>query len=221
MTLAEWLSGFWHAAYLTGLIAVLLWLATRVVEIRKGRRDRLERREQFIRALFFEIDYNTRDMEIFARKSPEMSVVEAKMRSDRAFIPHITDARHTEIYTTNIASLHFLDRVILGDVVEFYGELAKLKSQIDGLDKPSFVTISDDGRIAAISRIGGVAGRCGLLGRKIIADMNSTYPQLSLMRSKRSNGADDGAEAANEALLRLASEKDRVGSAHDDLRSRS
>jgi hypothetical protein len=108
--------------------AIATYILTRLWEARKARVERERQREQFLRALYFEIHFNTQGMERFAEKNPNMTTISDALRIDETLIPHIIDARHTEIYTSNITSIHHLDKDIIGEVVTLNGDLAKLKA---------------------------------------------------------------------------------------------
>jgi len=80
-------------------VAAMLWLASRGYESVRRRADAARQRQALIRALFAEIDFNTRDLEIFVRES-DLGAVRRRILEDAdgTLVPHITDARHTEIY---------------------------------------------------------------------------------------------------------------------------
>ena len=124
-----------------GLVTILLWILSRVWDIWRDWDKRKKQQAAYIRALFAEIDFNTADMSRFLSSAPPLSAFE-KLFKDPGFIPHITDARHTDVYRTSMSELSVLSDDLIGDIVRFYGDLEKVRNQIAGLLLPSFAVIS-------------------------------------------------------------------------------
>lgn len=167
-----------------------LWLMKEFVE--GWRRSRLAKKQQnnLVRALYSEIDFNTRDMEEFLAKSPNEEKLRDAMSANPKLVPHITDARHTEIYRNRIGELHSMKDTSLSGMVHFYGMLEKIKVQIDAVNYPSYRSLSIDGRMYAvvvIVRTSIIAKRFGLV---VLADMERDYKKLNLKRFDRKDDAD-------------------------------
>ncbi|XDA96547.1 hypothetical protein AB1M95_10385 [Sulfitobacter sp. LCG007] len=139
----------WDRALLTAAVTVALFLVTSVIA---WYRNRYERRN-LIRALYSEIDFNTRDLEFFRTGSADIELIRQHLDTNPDGTPHITDAHHTAIYSANLNRLHHLSDDLIAKVVLFYGLLGKLKAQIDGVGQMSFQRISLDGKILTIERI--------------------------------------------------------------------
>jgi len=172
------------AALLGGLVAVGLWILARGYELFTERRQRKSVGRNFIRALYAEIDFNTRDMELFL-SIPFPPALEMALREDTKLVPHIVDARHTDFYRSNISSLHHVSDDLIGNVVHFYGMLERIASQIDGLDRPAFLSISADSRITAVRRIYDTARDCEKSGKHLLDQLAAENDTLKLVRIDR------------------------------------
>lgn len=172
------------AALLGGLVAVALWILARGYELFTERRQRKAVRRNFIRALFAEIDFNTRDMELFL-STPFPPALEMALREDNKLVPHIVDARHTDFYRSNISNLHHVSDDLIGNVVHFYGMLERIASQIEGLDRPAFLSISPDSRIMAVRRIYDTARDCEKSGKHLLEQLSGENDTLKLVRIDR------------------------------------
>ena len=164
-------------AFLAPTIVFGFWLVRRLMDAERERKA-------LVRALFAEIDFNTKDMEIFLDRTP-MSEVMAAVEKNPELIPHITDARHTEIYRSRVGNLHHVTNQTLGKMVQFYGLLEKIRVQIDAIQLPSYGTISTAGRRLAIVRIVHAAEEAEACGLSILAEMQRDYGDLRLERLKR------------------------------------
>lgn len=111
------------------------------------------RRRRLIAALYSEIIYNTTDLKHFLETAdrPEDLARVLEGRASKAL--HMTDARHTAIYSQNIQQLSMLPQVAIMDLVAFYAQLEKIKAQVDAVSDESFKQISDAGRTKVILRI--------------------------------------------------------------------
>ena len=138
--------------YITAIVAIGLWTLTKISEFVTGLMTRRRIKSSVLRSLFSEVDYNIRDLEVFLRNSPDIDDLKLKLE-DKNLIPHMTDARHTAIYHANISNLHHMEDDLIQDLVAFYGGLADIRSQIDGVLMPSYKTISVEGQAAAIKHL--------------------------------------------------------------------
>ncbi len=137
------------------------------------------------------------------------------------FIPHITDARHTEVYRSRIGELHAVASDgaglsdLVGELVRFYGELEKVTQQIEGLMKPSFAHISTKGKVATIGTIYRSCEVCERIGTALLREMELRYAHLRLSRNNkgahmlRATGAGTTEDLENR-LKKLSSDLDRV-----------
>jgi hypothetical protein len=141
-------------------------------------------RRRLIRALFAEIDFNTRDMETFRRSSPSREVLQAALGANPDLVPHVTDARHTEIYRQHIASLHFIPGHLLHQVIDYYGLLEKIRVQVEGLNYDSYKTLSLAGRVRAVDLLRTTSADAETSGKALMAAFRRTFPRLKLTRYK-------------------------------------
>lgn len=199
-----------------GVVTVFLWVASRLFDLVMAYRHRVADRNAFIRAIYAEVDFNTFDMTRFLDATISLERL-SDLFQDPEFVPHITDARHTEIYRSRIDELHFViddgksDHSLVGDMVRFYGELEKVIQQIEGLGKPSFKLISVPGKVATIGNIYNTCAACERIGVTILGKMQARFPELGLSRNKREAVFDfKGADGLTQRLSALGSNLDRV-----------
>lgn len=183
----------WDKALLSAAVAVGLWVLARWVELFSTWRNARAEQRNLIRALFAEIDFNTRDLEFFLENSADIAAIEAHLRKAPDALPHITDAHHTIIYSSNTNRLHHLSNSLTARVVLFYGLLDKIKVQIDGINQPSYAKVSAEGKIAVIRRIEANARECADAGKTILEEFSETYESLSLTRHAREKVTANGA----------------------------
>lgn len=197
-----------------GGVTVSVWVMSRLVEVSSSIWTRWQARKAYLRALFAEIDFNTHDLEIFVRQTPDMEMMRRRL-AEPAFIPHITDARHTEIYRNQITLLHALDDDLIREVVTFYGTLEKIRVIIDGLLQPSYKSISEVGQYNVIENLYATCDACSGQGAEILRQMTRRYTQLDLVRHKRGEfEAGTWRRPMDERLKTLSSDLDRIRSAH-------
>tara|TARA_R110002073_G_scaffold119450_1_gene260821 strand:- start:246 stop:935 length:690 start_codon:yes stop_codon:yes gene_type:complete len=205
-----------------GIVTILLWVLSRVYDLWIQHVSRKSERNAYLRAIYAEVDFNTFDMTRFLDSTVSLDVLAPHLERPE-YIPHITDARHTEIYRSRIGELDALSGLygrhenLVGSLVQFYGELEKVTQQIEGLSKPSFVQISAVGKAGTISRIYKTCAVCEGLGKKILSKMERAYPQLRLepiaeRRQQENNARPMSHSDAAHRLEKLTSDLNRVNS---------
>lgn len=198
--LSDWLP-------LAGVVGGLaVWALTRLWELAQTSRARSHARDAFLRAIFAEIDFNTRDLERFFHSAQSEDHFRQRFRDDR-FIPHVTDARHTIIYRNGLDQLHVMDNWLISEIVAFYGGLESIAAQIEGLEKPSLLTISLEGRVNTMMGLIAKSDDCAKSGRAILLRMEQKYAYLGLERAQRSQKI---GQTLTERENALASGLDRV-----------
>ena len=128
-------------AFFTGSVSLAIFAANLVYRtVQSIVQERMERRK-FVTSLHTEVLYNVDDLQKFidtAVSSTDLrAAFEAGDQRRRPLIPHITDARHTAIYRSQIDRLHVFRNRTIRNIVEFYATLEKIKAQIDGLQLKS------------------------------------------------------------------------------------
>ncbi len=174
-----------ESAYIAGAVALVLWVANRFYETWDRRRRSRERSIANIRALYAEIDFNTRDMEMFLANPSSKEAIIARLRQDKGFIPHVTDARHTDVYRSRISEIHQFGKGSIGRIIYFYGLLEKIRIQIEGVYLPSFTLISDNGRANVIHTLYATCQECEELGSELLQTLAREHPKLKLERENR------------------------------------
>ncbi|MFW8637235.1 hypothetical protein [Cribrihabitans pelagius] len=165
-------------------LGFFLWFGKRLFDDwRAARRARRDKRN-LIRALYAEIDFNTRDMERFLAKSVSSEKLRATLEAYPKLIPHITDARHTEIYRTRIAEVHNVADGALFALVDFYGTLERIRVQVEGVNLPSYGTLTLEGRINAVEVIRRTAGTAQARGVSLLQRFERDFPDLGLHRQQ-------------------------------------
>lgn len=165
--------------------SIFVWVVQQIVlsMLRAGEKKRGS--ENFVRSLSAEIDFNTRDMEIFLTKSVSSERLRQALREDPDLVPHITDARHTEVYRARISELHNISDHILQKTINFYGLLEKIRVQVEGVDSPSFKTISAEGRFNVVDLIRSTAEEARREGVDLLREFRKAFPELDLRRYDR------------------------------------
>ena len=165
----------------TAIAAVALWVASRCIDYFNAIRRNKKIRSNLVRSLFAEIEYNTQDLKDFLNQSPNIEIFEEKL-IDPEFTPHITDARHTRVYRENISLLHNVKDTLIQKLITFYGDLAKISAQIDGILMPSYKSISVEGQVNVIRILYERCAMCKKQGDDLVKEMKAAYPELELGR---------------------------------------
>lgn len=208
------------AAILTGsTVAFFTWAIARTYEIYDHRLKSKAQSESNIRALYAEVDFNTRDMEIFLKESSAKESVIRRIRENSEFIPHVTDARHTEIYRSRIPIIHNMGEESIGEIVYFYGLLAKIGSEINGIYLPSYKIISGNGRCNVIVGLYDSCEECHKVGVDLLQKMAEEHPHLRLIRARRRHAHEPSDENLSARMHALSSDLDRARASRHDISS--
>lgn len=178
----EFLSGLKiGTAILAGVVAIFLFLLGKGYELIRDYLRLRSLRRNLIRALYAEIDFNTRDLIRFGAET-DVEFVARRLRENPDRIPLITDARHTLFYTSRLAEMHFVSNRVIGRIVHFYGRLEKLRVQIESIGGEAWATLDVEARIAVIQRVVNTAGSCQRAGTALLEVMERDYKGLHLER---------------------------------------
>jgi hypothetical protein len=179
-----------NRALIAFAVAFGLWLIKEVFEGWRRTRQATKQYSNLVRALYSEIDFNTRDMEKFLHESPDEETLRKAMSANPKLVPHITDARHTEIYRNRIGELHSMSDKTLSGMVHFYGMLEKVKAKIDAVNYQSFQSVSIEGRMFAVMGIVRSATTAKRFGIDLLNDMAKDHKTLKLKRFDRNDDMD-------------------------------
>lgn len=198
-----------------GLVTVLLWMGSRIWELWRKHVQTCNDQAAFLRALFAEVDFNTRDMTRFLKTAPTLARFE-ELFGNPDYVPHVTDARHTDIYRSPLMELHFLEDGLIADLVRFYGDLENVRTQIDGLQHASFLKISRKGKVGTIRNLYDTCAKCEKLGIRILGNMGTRYRSINLQDRSPSDDERfvDSDETLSARLNALQSGLDRVRARH-------
>lgn len=183
----DWVSQ--NRILLTAIVSVGLWFGTQLARFLRWYLLRNRERSNLVRALYSEIDFNTKDLHFFLTHSPSEQAIKKAFDENKALIPHITDARHTHIYRENIKNLPHISDNLIARLVQFYGLLEKIKEQIDALQYESFPTITKASKVQAVLGITANVRECAAIGDVILDDFSKEYPKLGLTRQFRNKPA--------------------------------
>jgi len=163
---------------ITAILGFGIWNIQRFMEDRKNAHAKVLKRDNLVRAIYAEIDFNTTGMEIFLTKSPSLPVLRKAMAERDDLIPHITDARHTWFYSSRISEMHVISDDLMSQIVQFYGLLEKIKMQVEGLNAKSYSTLSAAGRFKVVVLIRKTAEEAWLCGKDLLRGLEHAYREL-------------------------------------------
>ena len=149
---------------------------------RQRQHDNELAKNNLVRALYAEIDFNTSDMEIFLKESANGVELWQAIKENIHLIPFVTDARHRAFYDNLVGDLWVISDRLMAKIVLFYGLLEKISVQVEGLNNPSYLTLSDEGRFRAVDVIKQTSLDALLTGRDLLFELEHEYTDLSLHR---------------------------------------
>ncbi|MEN0088395.1 MAG: hypothetical protein AAF737_08180 [Pseudomonadota bacterium] len=161
-----------------GLGSLAIWLLTQIASFLGKLLAQRNARIALVRALFAEVQFNAADLSGFLEES-QFDALLLKL-AEPNYVPHITDARHTQIYGVNIGHIHHIPDHIVKDVVRFYGGLEKIRTQIEGVRLPSYAPLSEAGKATLLARLRTECRDTERLGLVIMKNMQLRYPRLHL-----------------------------------------
>ena len=134
------------------------------------------RKKNIAKALYVEIQENTKELDKFLEQDPE--AVKAAVMADRSLIPHLVYNDKTYFFEQAKDHISSFPTDVLEPVVVFYNELEYLYAQIDGLEKPTFKCISDNGRAQAIQNMWDSVARASRYGEKAMESLKLHLPPV-------------------------------------------
>jgi hypothetical protein len=170
---------FYESAGFAALLAAVvsaLYFAKHLAESYSRRREAKRKAERLICALYAEIKANTQDLEEFVSMSPPVDRVKQAVRDNAALRPHITSACHRIVYESHLTELADLPRPVILKVVDFYCQIERLVSLIDGFDRPSYERISDEGRAQVMDELWRTVERGVSLGHQVLHGLELHAP---------------------------------------------
>ena len=129
------------------MLGIGIWNIQRFMEDRKNAHAKVLKKDNLVRAIYAEIDFNTTDLEIFLTKSPSLPLLCKAMAEPDDLIPDITDARHTRFNSSLISDIHVISDDLMSQIVQFYGLFEKIKIQVEGLNAKIYSRLSLWGRL--------------------------------------------------------------------------
>lgn len=168
-------------AILAGVVAIFLFLLGKLYEIARDYFRLRRLRRNLVRALYAEIDFNTRDLTRFVEET-DIDYVVRRLREKPDRIPLITDARHTLFYTSRLPEMQFVSNRVIGRIVHFYGRLERLRVQIESIGNEAYMSQDVEARIAVVQRVFKTATTCKNAGEGLMNAMEKDYTGLHLER---------------------------------------
>ena len=168
-------------AILAGVVAISLFILGKGYELTRDFVRIRRLRRNLVRALYAEIDFNTRDLTRFVNET-DINYVVRRLRENPDRIPLITDARHTLFYTSRLPEMQFVSNRVIGRIVHFYGRLERLRVQIESIGNDAYMSLDVDARIAVVQRVFKTATTCKNAGEGLMTAMERDYTRLHLER---------------------------------------
>ncbi len=168
-------------AILGGIVAILLFILGKGYELTRDFLRIRRLRRNLVRALYAEIDFNTRDLTRFVNET-DIDYVVRRLRENPDRIPLITDARHTLFYTSRLPEMLFVSNRVIGRIVHFYGRLERLRVQIESIGNDAYMTLDVEARIAIVQRVFKTATTCKNAGEGLMKAMEKDYTRMHLER---------------------------------------
>ena len=168
-------------AILAGIVAILLFILGKGYELTRDFLRIRRLRRNLVRALYAEIDFNTRDLTRFVNET-DIDYVVRRLRENPDRIPLITDARHTLFYTSRLPEMQFVSNRVIGRIVHFYGRLERLRVQIESIGNDAYMTLDVEARIAIVQRVFKTATTCKNAGEGLMKAMEKDYTRMHLER---------------------------------------
>jgi hypothetical protein len=178
------MGGLTEGAVLAPLLAAGVFAAyfvKHVTEALARRKTTALKAERLICALYAEIKANADDLARFVAASPPLERVKQAVRDNPSFRPHFTNAPHRTVYGSHITELASLPRQVILNVVAFYCQLDRLSELTYGLERPSFESISPEGREQVMAELWQAVERGLVLGREVMHGLEIHAP-LELTR---------------------------------------
>lgn len=179
-------------AIVAGVFVAAGWIVNGRQNRKRAQRLRDEKLRDMHRAIYAEIEtnlVNLIDEETLDGFAAEM---EARMTSDRRFVPLVPKERHDRLFDTIKAEIHVLPRVTIDPIVRYYSLLDTIAALVEDMRSDGYAKLPAERRIA------------------VYADFIAMKKQ-SLIFGRMANYlikvfADEGKEKAEEEAKRLLSE---------------
>jgi hypothetical protein len=117
------------------------------------RRKQKEMRRRYLMALKEEITINVRFLEKCVQMACNLNGIDEFLRKDKGNRPIITYVYFSTVFSSRTEVLQDLNEEVINKIVDFYGKLAELKADIEGVESKAFEVISDEGRRKCIDVI--------------------------------------------------------------------
>lgn len=166
---------FGNDALLIGLVVIFVRF---VLQDFSRALARLMDRRAFIRALYAEIDHNTRDLESATEKSFDATYDTAMLREklhDDDFRPYMKFTPHTAVYKRNLDHLHGLNNELIQLVINMYSRFDSIIADCDGVLQINYKTLSVDSQYMILLDIFEESVMCRDIGQKILKIMEKRY----------------------------------------------
>ncbi|MEM0946832.1 MAG: hypothetical protein AAGK37_05470 [Pseudomonadota bacterium] len=187
-------------AFLAPTLGFVVWFAKRLIDDARAEDRRLKAEANLMRALFAEIDFTVGNLQHYLRVAPGSEELMERFTEKRFLIPHITDRAHTQIYDSRIADIHWIPDADMQLLVAFYGLVHGIEAQVEGLQKPSFSSISASGKCRVMELISEHTEEAVQFGQKLLASFRDRHPELITVFAKGPDGTLEETQARLQAL---------------------
>ena len=173
-----------QVALFTAAVTFTLWVLKQFVDVATRFWRRRQSRRSLIRALYAEVRFNVAELRDAAEHGVKIEDIRDAMEARPDTIPHMTDAEHDDVYRTRLRDLPLFEDKLIAGIIQFYGRMRKIKVQIDGMNLPSYATISINGRLKVMDRINQQIVAASDNGQALLKELEQTYPKVLRNQSK-------------------------------------
>lgn len=176
--LVAWLSSnAGGGALLAASVAVLIFIATRLVEIVGHWLNARSMRRRIVIGLFKEVQQNLENIKSFLDANPYPGDLREKVKNDPAFRPLMILEETTQFYDSIAASLPEVQSESLIALSRFYDKIRTEHEIAKAFAGPAFPTLSAEGRTSTVDDLWRALREARREGLKALYELELAYPR--------------------------------------------
>lgn len=176
-TLTTWAANAAQGAMITASVAVLIFIATRLIEIWSHWRNARSMRRRIVIGLFKEVQQNLNNIKQFLDENPYPGDLRDKVRANCAFRPLMIVEETTQFYDSIAPSLPEVQSASLIALSRFYDTIRTEKAIAAAFDSPAFPTLSATGRESTVDDLWRALRDAEREGLKALYELELAYPR--------------------------------------------
>ena len=178
-TVLDWVTahGIAGSAFVAALVAFIIFLLTRVIEIVVHANNVRATRKRLVIGLFREVKANLTSIEKFLDEDPHPITMRNKVIADRDLRPLMIVDETSQFYDSITASLPDIRSECLLTLSEFYAVIRRVNAIKDAFESNAFGTISDEGRASTVDDLWRGCRTAEKVGWKALYEMELAYPR--------------------------------------------